>query len=84
MRIKYSTLYTQRGPTCQGRRVTRIENSFCSSNQEPSGSVEQPQGTLARVRDVLAIGKFGTIPQRPVQSRPAYIISKIYFNYSIW
>ena len=45
---------------------------------------------LLQFRDVLAIGKFGTIPDRPVQSRPvrsspgrfgpAYIISKIYYN----
>ena len=37
-----------------------------------------------RIRDLLAIGKFGTIPERPVQSRPAHIIYKIYFNYFIW
>ena len=45
---------------------------------------------ITELRDVLAIRKFGTIPERPVQSRPvrasrdrfgpAYIISKIYFN----
>ena len=32
-------------------------------------------------RDVLAIGRFGTIPERPVQSRPLRAgLSKIYFN----
>ena len=45
-----------------GVQEETVKALFCGTQMEE----EQRE----RDRDVLAIGKFGTIPERPVQSRP--------------